>query len=466
MTTKIIETYNSQIARLEDERKTLVNEMQDLTENELGKGPQASWDAGKDAMFKSKRDVVDSIDAQVRSLVTERENVSQTIPVVATADDDFNANYRALDAFVRDGIDAMDSDARDAFMSADGGFKMLTNPATSNQPSGVTGVDTGTDPVFTLEDAKGIAEITDSFASPNNDQFLYPSIDSAGDTPAHAADYRANDLATPTSFPGNRAADLELLEANFIQDVQFPQVPELTSKVVPIRETYLEDARVPLETIVNQQIVRRLGYKVASDMTNGSTADQIRGFAGNTSQGALESGATPRDLTFQNIVELMHSVPRAYMTGEQFMGGRNALGGRTAFVGSYQTLRQIRLLEDSQKRPLMLPHDEGLMDGFGGMLLGIPFVIDDYLPTPDDTTGWTTTGTENVLWFGNFGYMKRRVGGGIRLKRYDDSNYSARGFVGFEAVMRMDARLVGGGAITNRQVTACDAIKHLTITVS
>ena len=457
--------HKSQIARLEDERSTLVAQLTDLTETGAD-GAEAGWNAAKQARYESMYSHVDTIDERIASLTAMDKEMARHMPPVVAADAEQEAKERAFSKFLRKGDDGMDGDEKSAFLSPDGSFVLLTNPTTASHPTGVSGLETGTDPVFTLEQSEGITTVAGSFTSEKGTPFNWPTIDSAADTTPSSSAFSIPHATDRTEFPGVESTDVKNAPTAYATThVQFPQVPEIFSKEFPVRTTFLEDAEVPMESIITQQCVRRLGYKINQDSTLGADTDQMRGFAANTSVGATISKAGPIDLSFEALNELRHAPDlRSYRMGESYMGGRNAMDGMYAWAGSDLCLRQIRGLVDGNMRPLMLPHDEGIVPGFGAIVLGIPFVVCDWLTDPATIEGWATDA--NVLWLGNWGYYKFRMHSGVEVRRYEDSNVAPKGFVIFDAKMRIDGRFIGGGTIVSNQVTASKAIQHLAVDVA
>ena len=72
-------TLQSLVSRLEDERKVLVAELNDLTETDEN-GPNGAWNAHKRDLFDMKFARVDTIDARIADTLRQSDEVAQNKP--------------------------------------------------------------------------------------------------------------------------------------------------------------------------------------------------------------------------------------------------------------------------------------------------------------------------------------------------------------------------------------------------
>lgn len=218
-----------------------------------------------------------------------------------------------------------------------------------------------------------------------------------------------------------------------------------STKLIKVSIELLQDSAFDIENYLMEKFAIRLGRKLNADFTNGSGSSQPMGLvtavvanngtpqawgvgsgpgvpliaAGSAANdGGSETGAT--SIGSQDLVNLEHSVDKAYRTGAAYM--MNDL-----------TLRYIKTLLDKYGRPLW---QAGLKDGQPDRINGYPFYVNnDMAPI--------AAGANTVL-FGNLKkYMRRNVKelAILRLaERFAD--YGQVAFVGFA---RKDGNLLDAG---------------------
>ncbi len=133
-------------------------------------------------------------------------------------------------------------------------------------------------------------------------------------------------------------------------------------------------------------------------------------------------------VTYDNLVDLQHSVDPAYR-----------LGGRCKFMFNDSTLKAVRKIKDSQNRPIFVPgYETGSPGGAPGELLGAEIVINQDVAA--------MAANAKSIAYGDFSYYKIRDVMDLTLFRFTDSAYTSKGQVGFLAWQRAGGQYTGVGS--------------------
>lgn len=205
------------------------------------------------------------------------------------------------------------------------------------------------------------------------------------------------------------------------QDVAFGQKTlgayTYTSKLIRVSLQLLQDSGLDLESFLSRRIGERLGRAKNAHFTTGTGTSQPQGIITGATVGKTAASATA--ITYDEIVDLVHSVDAAYRGS-----------GRAAFQLHDLVLAYVRKLRDESGgagvgRPLWEP---SVQVGVPDSLLGFRVRVNN------DMASTIATGNKTIA-FGDFvaAYARRSVSGGqvMRLaERYAD--YLQVGFFGFE----------------------------------
>jgi len=207
----------------------------------------------------------------------------------------------------------------------------------------------------------------------------------------------------------------------------------VSSKVIAVPFQLLQDSRFDLEGYINQLIGDRIGRTTEDAFMNGTGTDQPHGLLADITAGKVGSSGQTSIITFDDLVDLEHSVDPAYRRS-----------GQCGFMMNDSTLKVIKKMKDNQNRPLWLP---GIESGEPNAILGRPYAINQHMPVMGANA--------KSLAFGDFSkYIVRDVSQ-MLLFRFTDSAYSRKGQVGFLAFMRSGGRYIDvGGAIKYYQNSA------------
>lgn len=202
-----------------------------------------------------------------------------------------------------------------------------------------------------------------------------------------------------------------------------------SSKVVTVPFELLQDSSVDVEAMVRKRLADRLGRITNLHFTVGTGTGQPNGVITATSVG--KTGATGQTLTvtYDDLVDLQHSVDPAY----------RALGNEK-FMMNDSTLRVIRKLKDSQNRPIFVPgYEVGVPGGMPDTLLGSPIIINQDVPV-------MAANAKSIL-FGDFSFYTIRDVMDVTMFRFTDSVFTRKGQVGFLAWMRSGGQMIDTTAV-------------------
>ncbi|MFJ6561864.1 phage major capsid protein [Streptomyces sp. NPDC091412] len=195
-----------------------------------------------------------------------------------------------------------------------------------------------------------------------------------------------------------------------------------TSKLVRLSLQLLQDDVFNVESWLTRKLGERIGRAVAAHLATGTGSSQPEGLFTNATAGKTGAAGQVTSVTYDDLVDLQHSVDPAYRMNAQWAMSDSAV-------------KVIRKLKDGQNRPLWEP---SVQAGVPSTLLASPVVIDNSIPVP--------AASAKSIGFGdlNAAYVVRQVAGGqmMRLEeRYAD--YLQVGFLGF---LRLDAKPDDGAA--------------------
>jgi len=197
-----------------------------------------------------------------------------------------------------------------------------------------------------------------------------------------------------------------------------------SSKPILVPNQLLEDSAFNLEAYLSAALAERINRAFNTYGTTGTGTNQPQGVVVATTKGADAAAAA---VTYDNIVDLLHSVDPAYRVNGKFMMNDS-------------TFKALRKLKDNNGQPIF---QLSLRDSEPTTLLGKPVIINNDMAN-------IGTGAKSIL-FGDFSkYKIRRVKNyGIKrlVERYAEFNQT-----GFLLFIRLDGKLIDAGT---------NPIKHL-----
>lgn len=209
---------------------------------------------------------------------------------------------------------------------------------------------------------------------------------------------------------------------------------KFSSKVVAVPFELLQDSVIDIESFVNRRLTERLGRITNEMFTTGTGTGQPRGVVVGSAAGKIGASGQTATITFDDLVDLIHSVDPAY----------RALGA--SFMMNDASLKVIRKFKDDQNRPIYLPGYDGLAGPMADSILGYGVTINQDVAT-------MAASAKSVL-FGDFKKYIIRDVMQATLFRFDDSAYIKLGQIGFLMWMRSGGNLIDTAAIKHYQNAA------------
>ncbi|MDW3204582.1 MAG: phage major capsid protein [Alphaproteobacteria bacterium] len=238
-----------------------------------------------------------------------------------------------------------------------------------------------------------------------------------------------NDLPWPTmDDTGNEGAILAENSQISEQDVTLGQKTLgaylYTSKLIRVSYQLLQDSAFNVESdIIVPAFGERIGRIVNRHLTVGTGSSQPNGIV--TASSAGKTATTGTTLSFDDLIDLEHSVDPAY---------RRAPSCRWMFNDS--TLKAARKLKDGDGNYLWQPADA--RTGAPGSILGHPYIVNQAMADID--------GSSKPVLFGDMNkYIVRRVREFTMVRLVE--RYADYLQVGFFAFGRFDGELADTGAV-------------------
>jgi HK97 family phage major capsid protein len=238
-----------------------------------------------------------------------------------------------------------------------------------------------------------------------------------------------SDLPIPTNDDtGNKGAILsentQVSEVDPTVGQVVLQAYKYSSKSVLVSVEFLQDSSINVPDFIGRKLAQRIGRIQNDHFTTGTGSAQPNGVVtAATSSSVTASGQT--SCTYDNIVDLIHTVDPEYRSNSLFMLHDSAL----------KMIRKVKVLQysgDTVGAPLWVPG----VNGLGDTILNYRYVINQSLAT-------VATGTKSVL-FGDFSKYYIRDCREVTLIRLDE-RYADYHQVGFLAFARSDGDLIDAG---------------------
>ena len=197
-----------------------------------------------------------------------------------------------------------------------------------------------------------------------------------------------------------------------------------SSKIILISNELLQDSAVDIEGLIARRVGSRIGRIEASQIMKGDgTGNNVNGLINQVQLSHVANAAAA--VSYEDLIELKHSVDPAYR-----------MSGSNRFVFNDTTFKGLKLLKDSQNRPLWLPAISGVA----------PSTIDGDQFEIDQSMDSAAAGKASTL-YGDFqSYVLRRVQY-MALRRLTE-RYAEFDQMGFVAFHRFDGLLEDVAAIS------------------
>lgn len=235
---------------------------------------------------------------------------------------------------------------------------------------------------------------------------------------------------------GNKGAilgeNVQVTEQDFVLTENELGAFMYTSKLVRVSFQLLQDDAYDLEGRLARKLGERIGRIHNEHFTTGTGTGQPEGVQTNAVVGKTGAAGQTTSITFEDFIDLAHSVDPAYRAG-----------GRGRFMLHDLSVAKARKLKSTDGVPLWQP---SLQAGVPDALFGYPYTVNNDMPV-------MAASAKSVL-FGDFfaGYVIRDVRG-FTLLRLDEryADFLQVGFLGFQ---RADAQPQDASAIRAYQNAA------------
>lgn len=217
-----------------------------------------------------------------------------------------------------------------------------------------------------------------------------------------------------------------------VGDITFGTLPlnvfKYSSKKIALPVELIQDSAIDVVAFVVGRLAERIARIQNTHFTVGAGTTLPDGVM--LKAGTGKTGTTGQTLTviYDDLVDLKHSVNRAYRKNAKFM-----LNDLSVAI--------VSKIKDTTGRPIWVPGDsEGIIDGTPDTLLGFPVV------TNDDVA--VMAASAKSIAFGDFSkYIIRDVANSTSLRRFDDSAFALLGQVGFCGWTRSGGNLIDTAAV-------------------
>jgi HK97 family phage major capsid protein len=197
-----------------------------------------------------------------------------------------------------------------------------------------------------------------------------------------------------------------------------------TSQAITVPNELLQDSAFDLEAFIKEQFVTRIGRIQNNEFTvysGGNGPQGVVPFATGSATGVTAATGGTTAITYDNLVDLIHSVDLAYRKNGTLMF--NDL-----------TFSVIRKIKDNYGRPLLAP---GIDGSDPDKILGYKYVVNNDMAVPGANA--------YSMLFGDFSkYIVRDIANSTAIMRLDQLN-ALNNQTTFVAFTRSDARGVDAG---------------------
>ncbi len=192
-----------------------------------------------------------------------------------------------------------------------------------------------------------------------------------------------------------------------------------SSKMVRVSIQFLQDVGVSgIEGWLADRLGERIGRAQATYHLSGTGSNQPEGLNNVATAGVTAASTT--EVTWNELVELEHSVDPAYRRNAEFVIGD-------------KTLRNLKYMKDGEGRPLWVP---GMAINAPDRLLGYRYVVDQGIDTP--------AASVKSIFFGDFSKFYLRDVREMQMLRLTE-RYAERLQVAFLLFVRHDSKLIDAG---------------------
>ena len=193
-----------------------------------------------------------------------------------------------------------------------------------------------------------------------------------------------------------------------------------SSRLIRVPVELIQDSAVNLAEYVGAALGERIGRITNRHFTVGTGVSQPQGIITGATLGVTGATGQTTTVTYEDLVDLEHSVDAAYRIGAKFM-----------FADT--TLAKLKKLRDNDGKLIWQP---SMVAGTPDRILGYEYVINNAVPA--------MAADAKSIVFGDLSKYKIRDAQGVILRRLDE-RYADAHQVGFLAFSRHDGLLLDAG---------------------
>lgn len=201
-----------------------------------------------------------------------------------------------------------------------------------------------------------------------------------------------------------------------------------TSNQIALPLELIQDSAIDVVAFVVNRLATRIARVQNTHFTVGAGTTLPDGVVPRAGVG--KTGLTGQTLSviYDDLIDLCHSVNRAYRANGRFMLND-------------MTLAVVRKLKDTTGRPIWNPGDgEGIAGGVPSTICGYPYTINDDMAV-------MAANARSVVFGDLSQYTIRDVAGTTTLRRFDDSAFALKNQVGFCGWTRSGGNLLETAAV-------------------
>jgi HK97 family phage major capsid protein len=400
------------IQALREQRDAQAKVLQDLV------NPDRAWDAEKDQpIYDAGMKAIDDYDAKIERIRKVNELAASTA-LTHSIEDATNRAARNFGASAK--IEAFANWLRNPDGNFDNTYleKVMNTMSTGVGAEGgfTVATDVATSVLDAMKSFGGMRAVATVLRTAGGNPMSFPASDGTaeeGEIVAENATTTALDLAFST--------------------ISLP-VYKYSSKSVAVPIELLQDSSVDVEGFVTNRLIQRLGRITNKHFTIGSGVSQPTGLITAAAVGRTGIAGQTVTVLYDDLVRLEHSVDPAYREG-----------GRAGYMMHDTSVLVVRLIKDTQGRPIFVPgYESSNPGGAPDRLMGSPITINQHMPV-------MAANAESIA-FGALSEYTIRDAMDISMRRFDDSAFGLKGQIGFCAWLRSGGNLLDiGGAVKTYQ---------------
>jgi len=411
----------SKLAQLRAQRDAVAKKANDLN----NKYPaDQRMPAAEAAQLDTILNEIEAIDAEIArenrlaQVAGERAEHEAAMNAATSNGGGATSEASALRAVLTGGLSALSQEQRNAMMArVNPDIRAAMSTTTGSEGGYTVATEFSRNLIQAMRAEFAVRSVAGSILTSTGAQMLFPTADSTSEE-GEIVGQNASVSAGETTF-GQASMD----------------VYKYSSKSIALPFELLQDSMFDIEAYIQTLLRLRLGRIQNRHHTVGTGSSQPRGVV--TAAGAGKVGASGQvaTVTYDDLVDLEHSVDPYYRPAGRFMLHDDSL-------------RAVRKIKDGNNRPIFVPgYEQGNPGGAPDRLLGRQIVINQHMAA-------MAANAKSIL-FGDFSkYLVRDVMD-VTLFRMTDSAYTLKGQVGFVAFCRSGGNMVDvGGAIKYYQNAA------------